>query len=188
VNTTGGRDFPPLFYAVIRIVDRFSDLTGRLISLSMLFLVACITYEVFVRYVFNAPTIWVFEASSMVNGAAFMLGCGYALLKGAHVRTDIFWDNFSERRRGAIDLTSYVLFFLPATLTIMLISIDDAFLAWQMDERSQQSPWRAVTWPFKAAVPLAMLLFMIQGVSEALKCVYQIRYGREFQQREKLEV
>jgi TRAP-type mannitol/chloroaromatic compound transport system permease small subunit len=188
VSATGGRDFPPVFYAVIRIIDRFSDGTGRLISLSMLFLVGCITYEVAARYLFNAPTIWVFEASYMVNGSAFMLGCGYALLKGAHVRTDIFWDNFSERRKGLIDLASYLLFFFPAMLTIMAISVDDAYLAWELEERSQQSPWRAVTWPFKASVPLAAVLFMVQGVSETLKCIYQVRYGREFQHREKVEV
>jgi len=43
-------------------------------------------------------------------------------------------------------------------------------------------------WPFRASIPLAALLFMIQGVAEALKCCYQIRFGREFEHREKLEV
>ena len=64
-------DFPPIFYAVIRWVDRFSDVCGRLIALTMLFLVASITYEVVARYFFHSPTIWVYEASYMVNGAAF---------------------------------------------------------------------------------------------------------------------
>src|SRR5262249_52183116 len=90
-------DFPRAFYNVIRWIDLFSDVSGKLIALSMLFLVASITYEVVARYFFHAPTIWVYEASYMVNGAAFMLGCAYALLKGAHVRTDIFWDNYTER-------------------------------------------------------------------------------------------
>jgi len=183
-----GKDFPAIFYAVIRVIDRFSDIIGRLIALSMIFLVVSITYEVVMRYVFRAPTIWVFEASYMVNGSCFMLGCAYALYKGAHVRTDIFWENYSERRKGIIDLTAYLLLFFPAMMTMMLISVDDAIMAFELDERSQQSPWRAVMWPFKAAVPIAALLFMIQGVSEALKCWYQIRYGREFQHREKLEV
>ena len=86
-------DFPSVYYAIIRTIDRFSDVTGKLIALSMLFLVGSITYEVVARYFFRAPTVWVFESSYMVNGAAFMLGCAYALHKGAHVRTDIFWEN-----------------------------------------------------------------------------------------------
>jgi TRAP-type mannitol/chloroaromatic compound transport system permease small subunit len=49
-------DFPAAFYTVIRAIDRFSDVTGKLISLSMLWLVASISYECFSRYLFNAPT------------------------------------------------------------------------------------------------------------------------------------
>ena len=43
-------DFPQAFYSVIRWIDGFSDITGKLIALSMLFLVASITYEVVARF------------------------------------------------------------------------------------------------------------------------------------------
>jgi len=184
----GGDDFPATFYAVIRVIDGFTDITGKLISLTMALLVGMIVYEVFARYLFNAPTAWVYESSYMANGSAFMLGCGYALLKGAHVRTDIFWEQFSERRKGIIDLISYLVLFFPTMITLMAISIDDALLSYSIGERSQESVWRAIMWPFRASIPLAALLFMIQGVSESLKCWYQIRFGREFEHREKLEV
>jgi TRAP-type mannitol/chloroaromatic compound transport system permease small subunit len=183
-----GADFPGWCFATIRGIDRFSDVTGRLISLSMLFLMSIICYEVFVRYAFNAPTIWVFETSNMVNGSSFMLGCGYALLKGAHVRTDIFWERFSERKKGVIDLVSYLVLFFPTMITLFVISVDDAWYSYTVAERSQESIFRAIYWPFRAMIPLAALLFFVQGVSEALKCWYQVRFGREFQHREKLEV
>ena len=184
----GGGDFPSGFYAVIRHVDRFSDLTGRLFALVQVFLVVTITYEVVVRYFFNAPTVWVFESSAMANGASFMLACGYALSKGAHVRTDIFWDKYSERRKGVIDLVSYLVLFFPTMVFMMVVGIDGAWHSYITGERSQESIWRAIMWPFRSAIPLSALLFMIQGVSESLKCCYQIRFGREFQHREKLEV
>lgn len=191
VDTTSRRakgEFPAVYYAIIRAIDRFSDKTGRLIALSMLFLVVSITYEVVARYFFHAPTIWVYESSYMVNGAAFMLGCGYALFKGAHVRTDIFWEMYSERTKGIIDLVSYIVLFFPTMITMMFISIDDAWTSYELGERSQESVWRVAMWPFRASIPLSALLFMIQGVSETLKCWYQIRFGREFEHREKLEV
>lgn len=184
----GGRDFSRAFYGTIRVIDRFTDITGRLVALSMAFLMVIITYEVCARYLFNSPTIWVFETSNFTNGAAFMLGCGYALLKGAHVRTDIFWELYSERRKGIVDLLSYLVLFFPALITLMVISIDDAWISYTIGERSQESMWRAIMWPFRASIPLAALLFIIQGISEALKCIYQIRFGREFQHREKIEV
>ena len=183
-----GGGFPPIYYAVIRVIDSFSDVTGRLIALTMLYLVGTITYEVVARYFFRSPTVWVYESSTMANGSAFMLGCAYALYKGAHVRTDIFWDNYSERTKGIVDLVSYVVLFFPTMITMMLISIDDAVHSYVTGERSQESLWRAIMWPFRAVIPVSAGLFMIQGISETLKCVYQIRFGREFQHREKLEV
>jgi TRAP-type mannitol/chloroaromatic compound transport system permease small subunit len=183
-----GRDFPGAFYFVIRVIDGFTNTIGRLVALSMAFLMLIIAYEVFARYLFNAPTAWVYETSNMTNGSAFMLGCGYALLKGAHVRTDIFWEGYSERRKGIVDLLSYLVLFFPTMITLMLISIDDALLSYEIGELSQESVWRAIMWPFRASIPVAALLFSIQGISEALKCIYQIRFGREFEHREKLEV
>ena len=182
------RDFPRAFYTAIRGIDRFTDVSGKLIALSMLFLVAIITREVVGRYFFDSPTNWVYEMSNMVNGAAFMLGAGYALLKGAHVRTDIYWERFTERRKGVIDLTSYLVLFFPTMITLFVVSVDDAWYSWTVAERSQESIFRAIMWPFRSSIPLAALLFIVQGVSESLKCVYQIRFGREFQHREKIEV
>jgi TRAP-type mannitol/chloroaromatic compound transport system permease small subunit len=181
-------EFPPRFYAVIRRIDRFTDVTGKLIALAMLFLVFSISYECFSRYLLDAPTIWVMDTSYIANGSAFMLGCGYALLKGAHVRTDMLWDKYSERKKGTVDLVSYLLLFFPVMITFFYISVDDAWYAFQIGETSEQSPWRPILWPFRASVPLAALLFMVQGVSESLKCCFQIRFGREFEHREKVEV
>jgi TRAP-type mannitol/chloroaromatic compound transport system permease small subunit len=180
--------FPPGCYAVIRTIDRFSDVTGKLISLSMLYLVATISYECFSRYLFNAPTAWVLESSYMTNGSAFMLGCAYALHRGAHVRTDMLYEKFSERKKSLIDLVAYLLLFYPTLIILMAISIDDAWYSFSIGETSEQTPWRPIMWPFRSAIPLAALLLMIQGVSESLKCWYQIRFGRVFEHRQKIEV
>jgi TRAP-type mannitol/chloroaromatic compound transport system permease small subunit len=187
-STDGHPVFSESFYRIVRVIDGFSNAIGKVISLGMLFLVLSISYECFSRYLFNAPTIWVFETNYMVNGSMFMLGCAYALLKGAHVRTDIFWDSFSERKKGLIDFWSYLLLFYPTMIIFFVISADDAWFAYQLGERSEQTPWRPLLWPFRAAVPAMALLMMIQGISETLKSWYQIRTGQEFEHREKVEV
>ena len=135
------KDFPPAFYAVIRGIDRFSDVTGKLISLSMLFLVASISYEAISRYFFNSPTVWVLESSYMANGSAFMLGCAYALHKGAHVRTDMLWEKFSNRKKGIIDSIAYLLFFLPSMAILFVISIDDFLYSLSINEKSTSGIW-----------------------------------------------
>jgi TRAP-type mannitol/chloroaromatic compound transport system permease small subunit len=178
----------PLHIRIVRAIDRFTEWTGRLVSLSMLFLVASISYECFSRYLFNSPTAWVFETSYLTNGSAFMLGCAYALLKGAHVRTDMFWEHYSERKKGIIDLVSYLLLFYPVLITLLVISVDDAWYAFTIGEVSEQTPWRPILWPFRSVIPLTALLLMVQGVSECIKCWHQVRTGREFEHHEKFEV
>jgi TRAP-type mannitol/chloroaromatic compound transport system permease small subunit len=178
----------PLLIATIRAIDRFTDWTGTVVSWLSVPLVASVAYEVMARYLFNAPTIWAFDATYMLYGSLFMLGAAYALHKGAHIRTDFFWDQFSTRKKGWIDTVSYVLFFFPGLMALLVISGHEALYAWQINETSDQTPWRPILWPFKAVVPLACLLLLIQGFSEFLKSAYMARTGVELEHKEKVEV
>jgi len=177
-----------LLSKTIRTIDRFTDYTGSLVALLGIPLVAGITYEVVARYAFNAPTTWAYEVTYQLYGTLFMLGAAYALHKGAHIRTDFFWEKFSPRTKGIIDSVSYVLFFFPALVTLLVIGANEAYYAWQIGEVSDQTPWRPVLWPFKTMVPLACLLLLIQGVSEFLKSFYEARTGIELEHKERFDV
>ena len=50
----------------------------------------------------------------MLYGTVFMLGAAYALHKGAHIRTDFFFEHWSVRTRGVIDSIAYLVFFFPS--------------------------------------------------------------------------
>jgi TRAP-type mannitol/chloroaromatic compound transport system permease small subunit len=181
-------ELSPLLLKVIRAVDRWTDWTGTLFSWLSVPLVLAVTYEVTARYLFNAPTIWAFDVTYMLYGTVFMLGAAYALHKGAHIRTDFFWEQFSTRKKGVIDTISYVLFFFPGFLILLFVSFHEAAYAWRINELSDQTPWRPLLWPFKAVVPLACLLLLIQGFSEFLKSLYMARTGIELEHKEKVEV
>ena len=89
---------PPRGYlAVIRSIDKFTELTGYLFVLLVIPLICANVIEVFARYVLKEPTIWALDVTTMSYAALFMLGSALALLKGAHVRTDILWEAFSDR-------------------------------------------------------------------------------------------
>jgi TRAP-type mannitol/chloroaromatic compound transport system permease small subunit len=179
---------PPGLLTAIRTVDRFTDWAGTLVSWLMAPLIVAVGYEVVARYVFAAPTTWAFDISYMTYGALFMLGAAYALRKGAHIRTDFFWEKFPVRAKGWIDLVSYVVFFFPSLAMLLYLGFNEAVYSWQIGETSDQTPWRPVLWPFKAVIPLACLLLLVQGVSELLKSLYMARTGLELEQKEKVEV
>jgi TRAP-type mannitol/chloroaromatic compound transport system permease small subunit len=172
----------------IRIIDTFTDLTGTIVAWLSIPLVLGVAYEVIARYLFNAPTVWAFDATYMLYAALFMLGAAYALHKGAHIRTDFFWENFSPRTKGLIDSISYIVFFFPSLTVLGIVGYIEASYAFQINETSEQTPWRPILWPFKFIIPLACLLLLIQGFSEFLKSFYMARTGVELEHKEKVEI
>jgi TRAP-type mannitol/chloroaromatic compound transport system permease small subunit len=174
--------------AAIRVIDTFTDFTGTIFSWMSIPLVGAVAYEVFARYLFHAPTVWSYDVTYMLYGALFMLGAAYALHKGAHIRTDFFWENFTPRTKGWIDTIAYVVFFFPSLIALCIISYNEAFYAFLINEASDQTPWRPILWPFKFIVPIACGLLIIQGLSEFLKSFYMARTGIELEHKEKVEV
>jgi TRAP-type mannitol/chloroaromatic compound transport system permease small subunit len=173
---------------LVQAIDAFTSGTGTVISWLSLPLVAAVAYEVISRYLFNAPTIWAFDITYMLYGTLFMLGAAFALLKGAHIRTDFFWEKFSIRKKGWIDSISYVVFFFPSLFILLVISWHEADYAFRIGETSDQSPWRPILWPFKAVVPITCILLMVQGVSELIKSLHMARTGEELDHKEKIEI
>jgi len=173
---------------LVRTIDWFTDATGIWIALLSLPLVGAVCFEVVARYGFGAPTIWSFDVTYMLYATLFMLGAAYALHKGAHIRTDFFYERWSVRTRGMIDAVAYIVFFFPAFATLLVVSWHEAYYAWVINETSEQTPWRPILWPFKLIVPLACLLLLVQGVSETIKSLWAARTGIELEHKEKIEV
>src|SRR4029453_10981402 len=116
----------PWLLATIRTIDRFTDRTGTVISWLSVPLVAAVAFEFVARFAFKPPTFWVLDQTYMLYGSFFMLGAAYALHKGAHIRTDFFWEHFSTRKKGWIDSISYLLFFFPGLTILLTISGHEA--------------------------------------------------------------
>jgi len=178
----------PLHIRIVRAIDAFTDATGTLVAWLIVPLVAVVAYEVVARYAFSAPTIWSFDVTYMLYGTIFMLGAAYALHKGAHIRTDFFFEKWSTRTKGVIDSIAFIVFFFPSIFVFLLVSGAEGWYAFEIGETSEQTPWRPILWPFKWVVPLTCILLLIQGVSETLKSVYEARTGIELEHKEKVEI
>jgi TRAP-type mannitol/chloroaromatic compound transport system permease small subunit len=179
---------PPWTRAVISTIDRGSEKIGYLVMLTFFPMILGGAYEVIARYAFNAPTSWSTDVTFMANGTMYMLGAAYALLKGAHVRTDMFYDRFSDKTKGLIDLVTYLVLFLPVMAVVFFISVDDAIRAFEIQERSNAGLWQPILWPFRAVIPLTAVLLFTQGVSEMLKSLWAVRTGSLYQTHDKIEI
>jgi TRAP-type mannitol/chloroaromatic compound transport system permease small subunit len=171
-------DMPEWMQKTIRRIDGFSIRVGEIIAWLTLPLMLAMAYEIFVRYAFTAPTDWAYDISRMLYGAMFMIGAGYALQKGVHIRSDFLYRNWSVRTQAMVDITMYVFLFLPAMLIAIWVSTEWAWKAIENGERGMDTTWMPYLGPIKAALPVGILFLMIQGVSELLKAIYAYRQGR----------
>jgi len=178
----------PAYLAVIRGIDAFTTWTAYLFILLIVPLIFANVVEVFARYVLREPTIWALDVTTMSYAALFMLGSALALLKGAHVRTDMLWEGFSDRTKGMIDSLAFLLFFLPTMAVLFFISIDDFLYSVSIDERASSGAWTPVLWPLRGVIPLAAFMLFVQGISELMKSLWAWRTGEFLTKHEKIEV
>ena len=176
------------YLAVIRAIDKFTEVTSYLFVLVIIPLILANVVEVFARYVLRAPTVWALDVTTMSYATLFMLGAALALLKGAHVRTDMLWEKFSDRTKGMIDTLAALLLFLPTMAVLFCLSIDDFFHAFSIDERSSSGAWTPIIWPLRGVIPLAAFMLFLQGISELLKSLWAWRTGEFLTKHEKIEV
>ena len=173
---------------LVRVIDKFTDTTGVWVAWLNLPLVVAVAWEVISRYVFDAPTVWSYDVTYMLYSAIFMLGAAFALHKGAHIRTDFFYEKWSDRTRGGVDSISYIVFFFPSIVMLMAASWSEAWYAFTINETSEQTNWRPLLWPFKAVVPLTCAMLLLQGISELIKSFYAARTGIVLEHKEKIEL
>jgi TRAP-type mannitol/chloroaromatic compound transport system permease small subunit len=168
----------PTLLRIVGAIDALAEWSGRVFAWLIIPLVASLTYEVLARYLLGAPTIWAYDLSYMLYGSHFMLGAAYTLFKGGHIRTDIFYQNWSPRTQGRVDALLYLLLFFPGMIFFFWMGAQEGIHSWQIAERSDASPWRPILYPLKLVIPITALLLLIQGVSEFIKSAHVALRGR----------
>ena len=163
--------------SLIHTIESLSIWIGRAFGWCILILTLSVSYEVFVRYVLNAPTVWVFDMMVQMYGALFLMAGPYALAQDSHVRGDVLYRLFPVRWQARVDFVLYVLFFFPGMLALFWFGWEIAADSWRYKEVSWNSPARIQIYFFKTLIPVAGGLLILQGIAEILRCWRAMRSG-----------
>lgn len=154
----------------LTIQDAISDGTGKVVSWISVALIAVLLYEVFMRYLFNAPTEWGHELSTMLFGALGVLTGAYTLRHRAHVRSEVVYVLFPVKLQQICDVIVNILI-LIAFFVLFKMAFDFALASWQMGETSGKSTWQPVLYPIKSVIPVAVGLLILQVLAELVRSV-----------------
>ncbi|MDZ4093878.1 MAG: TRAP transporter small permease subunit [Paracoccaceae bacterium] len=161
----------------IRFADRLSAWFGKSFGWLIVLMTLGTSYEVLVRYAFNAPTPWSLDVSFIMYGTLFMMGGAYTLSRNGHVRGDFIYRMWRPRVQATVDMVLYILFFFPGILALVLTGWKYSARSWGYTEVSINSPAGIPIFQFKTVMVAAGLLLLIQGVAQVFRCVMCLREG-----------
>ena len=167
-------DMHPVIRKIVGNIDIFSNWIGRITCLLLIPVIISMVYEVVSRKLFVAPTMWAYDTSRMFCGAMFMLGAGYALMRGVHIRADFLFRNWSPVNQARVDTILYLLFYFPAMLFFFWLSAEYTYKAWLTWERTMDTALMAPLAPARSAMPLGALFLLVQGIAEVLRCRHNL--------------
>jgi TRAP-type mannitol/chloroaromatic compound transport system permease small subunit len=161
---------------LLMTVDRLSTWLGKACAWSVVGLTLLISWEVFSRYVLNKPHAWVLDAQIMLYGLLFMSAGAYTLAKNGHVRGDVLYGFFKPRTQAGVDLTLYIVFFLPGIVALTWAGWTFANDSLAIREQTFNADPLPI-YPFKFVVPIAGAMLLLQGLVEIVRCVICLQTG-----------
>lgn len=193
---------PKLVLGYIRVIDGFNRRVGRFAMYLIFALVGVLLWSSVSKTLFT-PSLWTLEVAQFVMVAYYVLGGPYSIQLGSAVRMDLFYGDWTPRRKawfdaftvlfllfylavllwGGISSTAYSLGYFGSEPFVFFADFTTAFFtggpsgAGEMVghlERSN-SVWRPVLWPVKTILCLGIFLMLLQCLSELFKDIARIR-------------
>jgi TRAP-type mannitol/chloroaromatic compound transport system permease small subunit len=162
---------------LLLFIDKVSTWIGQFFSWLIVALTFMISWEVFSRYVLDSPHAWAFDVMSMMYGSLFMMAGAYTLSKNGQVRGDVLYGFFPPRLQAWLDLTLYILFFIPGVVALAYAGYGFAADSWAINEHSNVTADGPPIYPFKTILPIAGAFLLAQGLVEIVRCIVCIRQG-----------
>lgn len=177
----------------IRVVDAVNYRIGRIVMYGIFVMIAILMWSS-ISKTFFLPSLWTLEIAQFAMVSYYILGGPYSIQLGSNVRMDLFYGEWSTRKKAQID--AITVFFLLFYLGILLYG-GLGSLAYSLghygDEpiqfllgvltgqespgRLERSPtaWRPFLWPVKLVMCLGVFLMLLQSISELLKDIIKLR-------------
>jgi len=159
-------------------VDRISTFVGKIFAWLIVSLTLMITWEIFSRYALDSPHDWAFDGMLQMYGTLFMMAGAYTLSKNNMVRGDVLYGFFPPRLQAGLDLTLYILFFLPGVSALIWAGYLYAGDSWAIWEHSGITANGPPVYHFKTVIPVAGSFLLLQGIVEMIRCVRCLKDGQ----------
>ncbi|WP_417693625.1 TRAP transporter small permease subunit [Roseibium sp.] len=193
---------PKVALLFIRYVDGFNRGLGKIIMWGIFVMAGILLWSSISKTFFN-PSLWTLEIAQFAMVAYYVLGGPYSIQMGSNVRMDLFYAEWSLKKKawfdtftvlllifyigvlihGALNSTAYSLGYFGKNSYAFWWDLFVAFITGGPDAASdmigyiERSPtaWRPFLWPIKFTMLFGFILMLLQSVSELLKDIARLK-------------
>ena len=119
-------------YPEAGLLGRIVDRAGYAFAVGIVLAAIILLMEVFLRYVFNRPTIWAHETTTFLCGIAFIYGGLFCASRNSHIRVVLIYDHVSPYWRRVLDI---IISGASCVATLFFV-----YAGWLMVERAMYTP------------------------------------------------
>ena len=156
-------------------IDNINEWIGSKASWITVVLVLIMCIDVFNRKVLNFSENWILELEWYLFGILFLLGFAYTWKDDKHVRVDLFYDNYSDRRKGLINFLGTLIFVIPWCLVVIKTSWDYGMNSWSFREGSPNHNGLPARYLIKFMITIGFTLLLLQAISILIKSYLQMK-------------
>lgn len=157
----------------IHLIDGLNRTIGRVVAYGIFVMMAILLWSS-VSKTFFLPSLWTLEMAQFAMVAYYMLGGPYSIQMGSNVRMDLLYGEWSDRRKAWTDC--FTVLFLIAYLGVLLWGgIDSTMYSFQYGGERSPTAWRPYLWPIKVIMCTAIVLMLLQALSELGKDILKLR-------------
>ena len=138
-------------------------------------MVTCVV--VIMRYGLDMGSVLLQDVVLYLHGGLFHLVSAFSLKRGAHVRVDIFYRNFSDIRKAWVDLLGNIIFLQPVCWIILFYSWGYVEFSWRIMEVSPEPDGLPFVYLQKSLLIALAVLLGLQSLSEIFKSLVTIKHG-----------
>ncbi|NDR56175.1 TRAP transporter small permease subunit [Aliiruegeria sabulilitoris] len=164
----------------IRIVDGMNRIIGKFVMYGIFVMMGILLWSS-ISKTFFLPSLWTLEMAQFAMVAYYMLGGPYSIQMGSNVRMDLFYGEWSNRRKSQVDAIT-VLFLITYLGFLLWGGIDSTLYSFKYGGERSPTAWRPYLWPIKVIMITGIFLMLLQAISEFLKDILRLRgekYPRE---------
>jgi TRAP-type mannitol/chloroaromatic compound transport system permease small subunit len=149
-------------------INHINRILGISVSYATILMALVTCAIVVLRYGFNLGWIAMQESVMYLHAAVFLLGSAYTYQHNAHVRVDVFYRQFSERKKAWVNLFGSLLFMLPVSLYIGIICFDYVLDSWRLLEGSREPGGLPFVYILKSFLLLFAISLVLQAISDVI--------------------